>query len=437
MSKFSTEFFSTHIANDNKNTLGIYNDLVLAYKTSVLSYPAEKNILGVYFIDILKLLTQSFFKKKELELGIEPSHKYVNRSLEAWPYIGYDDIRDGCDIKLKRFGRGSSITQSNLKSLLQFAVNTQYFFGRNPSIKLSVVTPRIDNGSNLLWRQTPDIMTNLVNVKSGWFSVPQLGDQLELLKNLVVEIMEKNHHPISPKLITSLLENHIKADCSEGELNVQFKGDILLLSSGVEIQNRMLAIAAIQQGLPVVNIMHGEAYGVCDEPIFSEFGEQMYSSAILGYGDRVLSAQDTYKFGMKDHVKYIKSNGVNALRHYKPEFSGIGHNPTKVNYFYYPTTMSGATHRYGPYRDTADSLYLLWQKSLFSVFGDLIKIKTHPKEKYKMSFSFSETKIVSGSFDDLLDEIDVFVFDYIGTAFNEACATSKPIIYFDLGIRNI
>ena len=76
---------------------------------------------------------------------------------------------------------------------------------------------------------------------------------------------------------------------------------------------------------------------------------------------------------------------------------------------------------------------------MFSIFGNLIKIKAHPKEQYgiRMSYSFPKMKTVNGTFDDLLDEIDVFVFDYIGTAFNEACATAKPIIYFDLGIRNI
>jgi len=135
-------------------------------------------------------------------------------------------------------------------------------------------------------------------------------------------------------------------------------------------------------------------------------------------------------------LHYIPSNGVNVYKYYQPEFSGVKHS-NKINYFYYPTTLRGASHRFGPYMDMADSLYLLWQESIFELFGDSIKIKAHPKEKYKESYSFSEVESVDGSFEELLGQIDVFVFDFIGTAFNEACATQKPVVYFDLGIKNI
>ncbi|SVC92675.1 uncharacterized protein METZ01_LOCUS345529, partial [marine metagenome] len=318
MFKFSLDSLSTHIAAENESSLEIYNDLVAAYNKSLRTYPKDINIIGVYFIDILKLLSHTYFKAKEISLEIAPHYKYITRKLDTWPYIGYEDIKNGCDIESKKFGKGSSIKQSKLRLFLQDIVNAQYLLGRGFSKRLSLVSPKIDSGSNLLWLKAADFKTSLINLQSGWFSVPQLGDQLGLLNNLVSDIMENHHHPISPKLITSLLENHIKADCSEGDLNLKFEGDILLLRSGVELQNRMLSIAAIQQELPVINIMHGEAYGVYDEPIFSDFGEHMYSSGILGYGDGALAAQDTYTFGLKSHVKYIKSNGVNSLCYYRP-----------------------------------------------------------------------------------------------------------------------
>ena len=53
-----------------------------------------------------------------------------------------------------------------------------------------------------------------------------------------------------------------------------------------------------------------------------------------------------------------------------------------------------------------------------------------------------EKELSSGSVDkktfaEIEDEVDIYVFDYIGTAFNQACATNKPVIYFDIGLRNI
>ena len=64
----------------------------------------------------------------------------------------------------------------------------------------------------------------------------------------------------------------------------------------------MLAIAAIVKGKAVINIMHGEAFGVYDEPIFSELGEQMYSNAILGFGRKVLNNSYPYQYWIKNGV---------------------------------------------------------------------------------------------------------------------------------------
>jgi len=437
MFNFSLSALSDHVVADNEISLRIYNDLVDKYNKSTHLYPKEINIFGVYFIDVLKLLTNTYLKAKEINLEILPNNQYVTSKLDRWPYISYDDISNGCDVDSKIFGKGSSVSQSQLKVLSHFVVNMQYFLGRRFSKRLSLISPRIDSGSNILWFQDPKIKTSILNLKTGWFGVPQLDDQIDLLKESIIEIMENNYHPLPSKLISNLLEKHIKADCYSGNSDITFEGDILLLSCGLELHNRMLSINAKQKEVPVINIMHGEAFGVYDEPIFSDFGEFMYSDAVLGYGEGFISAVNTYEFGMKKTIKYIKSNGVKTSRYFQKDYHSLSTSKKNIKYYYYPTALRGASHRYGPYRDTADSLYLKWQETIFNVFGNLITIKSHPKEKYSESYSFYKIRSVSGSFEDLLDQVDVFVFDYIATAFNEACATQKPIVYFDLGIRNI
>jgi len=436
MFKFSLDALCDHIADDNEISLRIYNSLTAKYIQSLNSYPKDINLIGVYFVDILKLLTHTFLKVKEINLGITPNNEYASKSLNTWPYVSYKDIYSSCNVESKTFGKGSAIEQSQIKLLIQFLVNIQYLFGSKPSSTLSLISPKIDSGPNLLWSQASNIKTNMLNLQSGWFGVPQLDDQIKLLRESIAEIME-NHHPLSSKLILDLLERHIRADCHSGNSKIQFKGKILLLSSGVELHNRMLSISALQKEIPVINVMHGEAFGVQDEPICSDFTEFMYSDAILGYGEGFIASASPYKFGIKKTISYIKSNGVKASKYFENEYQKPSLDKKNIKYFYYPTSLSGVSHRYGPYRDTADYLYLKWQESMFSIFGDSIVIKSHPKEKYSKSYSFHNKKLISGSLEDLLNDIDVFIFDYIGTAFHEACSTNKPIVYFDLGIRNI
>lgn len=435
MPDFSVEEMSAYVDEDNKVSHAIYEDLCAAYHSSLEVYPEEVNLLGVYFFDILKLLTHSRLKERELEYGHAPSDPFVIRSLERWPYLGYEDIKYGCDPNSKMYGKGTSFRQRGFKQFLQSVVNLQYFLGMRAAAQVSLVSPRVDTRANL-WMHSVGIKTSLIGVEHGWFSLPQLQDQLNLLGSLIAEVMAKNGHIISSDLINVLLRGHIMADCSEGYPDLQIRADLLLLKSGIELQNRMLAVTAKQQGLSVVNVMHGEAFGVYDDPLFSRYGETMYSNAILGYGGGVISTAKPYQYAMRDGIDYIASSGVNTLHHYSPEVSGVDFGFRKQTYYYFPTSLGGASHRYGPYRDAPDSLYISWQQQLFALFGGDIKIKAHPKEKYENSYPSFGVEVVKAGFGDVLDDIDVFVFDYIGTAFNIACATGKPVIYFDLGLRN-
>ena len=77
------------------------------------------------------------------------------------------------------------------------------------------------------------------------------------------------------------------------------------------------------------------------------------------------------------------------------------------------------------------------EKKLLEIFDNKLFIKGHPKEKYLYLFETVHDKYISKKFLDIIDDVDVFVFDYISTAFCYAAATNKPIIYFNIGIQNI
>ena len=425
---------SQYIAEDNHDATVIYKELVSCYQNAVDYCVEEVDLLGVYFFDILKFLTHTHFKIKEINKGIQPKDSFVKCRLESWPYLGYDDLMAKTPIPKKKYGKNISVSQSFARKAMNGIAGLYGKLAHSGSPRLDVLTPMIDSKCNL-WLSS-HFNTGLVQLEENWFAVPSFEEQLNGVLQSIRHVMNSSNHTLDVEIATSLMESHIRANCREGHSRVKFSGDALLLKSGVELQNRMLASVAKKQGKPVINIMHGEAFGVYDEPIFSSFGEQMYSSAILGYGTGVKEV-GSYEYGMKESVAYFESNGVQVSRLYKQEYKGIQSRKRQPAFYYYPTTLSGSSHRYGPFRDTADYYYIEWQKILIDLFDNSLKVKSHPKEKYQTICLFPNAEVVSGTFDELLSEIDVFVFDYIGTAFNVACATEKPIVYFDLGIRKI
>ena len=92
--------------------------------------------------------------------------------------------------------------------------------------------------------------------------------------------------------------------------------------------------------------------------------------------------------------------------------------------------------RYGPFRDMPDGMYLQWQEMLFREFPDAVW-KGYPNDfSNRKAVPVGAKHVTRVPFQDCLHEADVFIFDYLSTAFCLAAATDKPIIYFDVGLRN-
>ena len=49
----------------------------------------------------------------------------------------------------------------------------------------------------------------------------------------------------------------------------------------------------------------------------------------------------------------------------------------------------------------------------------------------------SDIKVLSQSFTECYEQCDAYIFDHISTAFMIAAATDKPIVYFNIGKRNL
>ena len=97
MNDYSLEFMTKYIKKDNSTNLNIYNLLYDEYKKSLINYNYDINILGVYFFDILKILTHINIKIREINNNL--LIKELNESsLTNYPYYSVNDILNGIKI---------------------------------------------------------------------------------------------------------------------------------------------------------------------------------------------------------------------------------------------------------------------------------------------------------------------------------------------------
>ena len=136
---------SKYIAEDNHDAVRIYKELVSCYQTTSNDYAEEVNLLGIYFFELLKFLTQSHFKKKEISKGIQPTDSLVKQRLESWPYLGYDDLTAKTSIPKKKYGKKISFSQSFSRKAMNGIANLYGTLAHSGAPRLDVSTPMIDS----------------------------------------------------------------------------------------------------------------------------------------------------------------------------------------------------------------------------------------------------------------------------------------------------
>ena len=425
--------FIKSIKNDNKVCLEIYSQLYKYFEESLNSYPLEINLTGIFFIDILKLLTGSTLRYREIQQDFIIDRSKLKESLSSWPYIGYGDLIHGVDVRNKNFGRELGLSESvfsrKILSLLSNIISKSDFnlsftrFDYEKFLTASSYKYRF----NISW----------VNDLQWEPSIPDINEQIKGLQCCIEKISENTKLPLDSDIYANLLDKHVRAIVKEKDHTKLDNLNLLVCGSGSELINRLIGACALQNNIPVINIAHGESFGLLDNPIFG-IGEQLFSSAILGYGKCYSNNVDNYLFSYPGEKRSTYISGSSSIiNKIYTKGKKYRHNFNCNKIFYFPTSLRGSQHRYGPYQDCSDYEYLEWQKKMLQIFENKLFIKAHPKEKYLYLFETVHDKYISKKFLDIIDDVDVFVFDYISTAFCIAAATNKPIIYFNIGIQNI
>jgi hypothetical protein len=269
-------------------------------------------------------------------------------------------------------------------------------------------------------------------------------DHVSVAANQLQELLSTS--VVNIKILFELASSALLQRYSKPSIQIASpKADAMLTGSMLPMRNRILAAHARANGIPVLTVYHGEASGIYDEPA-TGYGENSFASPIVGFGDygcsRATDGVYSQSLLKNNPVEWVPSHSKYS-RHVeadiKPGPSRTG--SQRVSVMYVPTALSG-NERYGPFRDANDVSYLHWQigllRKLASVENWDVHWKQHRKGRVEADIPIQNVTVSKEEdFIDLLNDVDLFVFDYPSTAFTVAAATDRPILYFDIGLRRL
>ncbi len=417
---------SYQIEKEHEDCLKIYANLLCAFHKCDQIESRYLNIVAIFFPQLIKLLTGILLKRNELSNSyIFDSNLQLHNPLQNFPYIGYYEILN------------QSLNTSEKNYSPDYILNKKYrllnyignYFLRKPKIALydlSCDTKYITK--RLIYKGYCPYFPSVEKL-----CIPNFYEQLDLLEESFDETVQQFDLPIKTCDIVQLFDKFCSPYLSNNNKSIIF--DVLITGTLQNLEARILAAKARSQDIPVISLSHGDGDQlVVDEPR-TGYGELTYSNIFIGYGEggKKNIQNSKYLHSLFEEPYFVPANSdvCQQVYSHSQRIKSLSeyNDPT---YIYVPTKYVDYL-RYGPYHSMPDKLYYEWQKTIYAMFPDAI-YKKHPK---LFCYDTPFKKIINDNFKTCYENADVFLFDVIATAFNVAAATDKPIIYFNLGVRNL
>jgi len=256
--------------------------------------------------------------------------------------------------------------------------------------------------------------------------LPRKEWQIDAFQSLV-ESLCKMFDISNSKTILSNWESYLALHTTSAQLVIHQKG--LIVGTRNHLQNRKLAANYLQQGLDVVAITHGEvSNAVMDEPPFG-YSERTLCSTLIDYGTFIDSGKYNAPWIAPKQTFY--RTGALAKKVHRPAGDIVFPKKTSAG-LYIPTTYHG-NYLYGPFHAFEDASYQAWQKKLFTAIPGLT-FKAHPKSQSK---PLDGVRVESRPLEKIMNQYDFLVFDYFATGSMLALMSCKPVLYCDIGLRNL
>ena len=420
------------------------------------------NLISVFFAEIIKILCSAMFMEIEFDDVLEMDDLLIVKgsdlAVSKLQFLTYQQLIDPSDrisfpgpihsgaprLRRRLFEsvtamiRGFQGNVANERTVFlsyncQVSETKRQYLNRMFGIKNRIYFKRCPASYNRIW-------------------IPEYERQLNVLESCILEIRAKFQprkipNPLRGSELLKMVLDRVHPHLAS-ESNISIDGDLFVAGSLSNIRARIPAVNFKSRGIPVMGVWHGDCFGVYEEPVMG-YGEGAFADVIVGYGtesDQVDFDSPPWNTDLTEFRKVVPSSATLVQNLYSREPIPRICDIPNPRFLYIPTSLAG-TWRYGPYRDMHDIGYLHWQIGLMSVFGNIFKDqitwKLHPSDKvirteHHKLLDLSGVKIAQKeSAENLIESCDVLVFDYHATSFNRAAATSKPIVYFDIGLRNL
>lgn len=405
MSKISNNNFD--LKKDNQLCLKII-EIINENINLEKKYAEPFNLLKIFYHELTKYSTNILLIKES---------PFLYKDKVDFPYLSSNFISKPKKINhLKKLSH-LKINNFFFKDLI-FKSKKKIFVSNNLHIKKEILLEFVTNQKIQLIQSTnihlPDYKYQMKNLEI-------------VLKKIMRFLNLKNK--LFVKNFLTYAENILLND-NKG-VNFNPNNSILIVGSNANIQNRILSSKFLQnRSNKIISVNHSSyPFYIYKEPVRNV--EYSFCTDYISHGNFDFSKKIKNKIFSTPKFHFMTNNDFSSSQK-KGEIKKIQlHKDLK--YLYVPNMLNGNV-RYGPFRDIDDNIYYKFQNDLLSVFKNT-KIKTHPKGKN--SFFSENIKVPNLKFEKILNQYEVFIFDYFSTPFSRAIATNKPIIYFDIGLRNL
>ena len=428
---------------DNKSCLRVYEAFIAAGNECSKLVENDNNIVRIFFHDLIKITTSYVLKKNSLNKLSDIPEWVISYKKNKYPYISYNDVKNGIDIEEKIFNNyhRSFTTKLNLFKCVCYLLNKV-----SPNRNSLVVGTDIPIRNISYFRLLLDF--NLYFIKCSRINIICLNEQFSILNNYLENIFDSIANKEDVGKIKIIVKNHLSQFIDKDHNEVLYqKYNFLIIGSPGENINRVNSILAKRNRVPVISFMHGGGdQTMVNEPRIG-YSENSFVDYIIGYGKLSLNHENnSYLKSFTKQPTYIGSSYSKVNEVYKTKKIKKVESISEHKWMYVPDSGQ-IINNFGPYIASINIfVYFNWQKKLINSFPGLL-YKKHPKgdDLFRqisdeqlidlIGRNFKDISIINENFEETYNLCDGYIFDTVSTAFMIAVATDKPIIYFNIGKR--
>ena len=389
------------------------------------------------------ILSGYVLKLNELNGPFKPSENELTLKFKKFPYLSYDELINGIDLSNKNF----LVNIENIsykKKIISNMSKIAFPFSKKKEIAMLPNSPL--SRSDILYLIKNNISIDFLNNAS--INIDEIELQFKELKYCIQNIFEKLNILKSPDLLVELIKKHISERITNKLISV--KKGLIIGGSMTELLNTFFSSISKNNKSEFISIVHGEGDQLLfDEPLYG-YGDRSLPSILFGFGvgGKFLKGRNHFWKSLYKQPKYITSNSDFIKSIFVHKDIKKAKNINKMTWMYVPDSYL-YTKRTGPYGGNIPSrLYEIWQKKLIKSFNKII-YKKHPKGHFlyrnlskknihdRLSIDNKHISIVYDNFYKIYKNCDGYIFDHISTAMMIAISSDKPIIYFNIGKRNL